>query len=208
MGIMAKRQDRLKDITRQRRQQLLEAALHVFSQKGFDKSTIPDIAKGAGVAVGTIYNYYPNKRELFVAAIAKFIIEPFTAVIKRTPQNGDADYISTIVENRLNIGLENVGHFITLFSDIQRDPELRQRYSEQVLQPVFGMMENYYTSRIEGGVFRNINPTIITRAIGGMVIGFMLLYRIEGESSPVHGIDRKALADELTKLILHGLQKT
>jgi AcrR family transcriptional regulator len=205
--IMTRREDRIKQITKQRREQILDAALNVFSRKGFDKSTVPDIARQAGIAVGTIYNYYPSKRDLFVAAIAKFIIEPFAAVIKLTPQNGDADYISTIVENRLNIGLENVGHFLPLFSDIQRDPELRQRYNEQALQPVFGMMEKYYASRIKGRTFRNVNPAIVTRAIGGMVIGFMLLYWIEGESSPAHGINRKELAEELTGLILHGLEK-
>ena len=204
---MTSREDRKKRITEQREKQILDAALFVFSRKGFDKANVPDIARQAGIAVGTIYNYYPSKRELFVAAIAKFIIEPFAAVIRFTPKEGDAGYISTIIKNRLNVGLENVGHFIPLFSDIQRDPELRQRYSEQVLRPILGMMEKYYASRIEEGAFRNVNPSVTTRAIGGMVIGFMLLYRIEGESSPVHGLDREALADELTELILHGLEK-
>ena len=204
---MTSRQDRKKRITEQREKQILDAALLVFSRMGFDKATVPDIAREAGIAVGTIYNYYPSKRELFVAAIVKFIIEPFAAVIKRTPKNGDADYISTIIKNRLNIGLENVGYFLPLFSDILRDTELRQRYSEQVIQPIINLMEEYYVSRIKEGTFREINPSVITRAIGGMVIGFMLLYRIEDEKSPVHDIDRKELADELTRLILHGIEK-
>ena len=204
---MAKREDRIKKITEQRREQILGAALSVFSRQGFDKSTVPDIARQAGIAVGTIYNYYPGKRELFVAAVAKYIIEPFASVIRMTPQDSDADFISAIVENRLNVGLDNVDHFLTMFSDIQRDPELRQRYAEQVLQPVFGMMEKYYLSRIEKGAFRRVNPAVATRAIGGMVIGFMLLYRIEGEKSPVHNIDRKKLANELAGLVFQGLVK-
>lgn len=203
---MVKREDRKKQITKQRQEQILKASLHIFSRRGFDGATVPDIAREAGIAVGTIYNYYPSKRDLFVAAIAKFIIEPFTAVIIHTPLKGDASYISTIVENRLNIGLENVGHFIPLFSEIQRDPELCQRYTQQVLQPIMAMMEKYMTSRIKEGAFRDMNPSIVTRAIGGMVIGFMLLYRIEGERSPIHGIDRKKLANELTELVLKGLQ--
>lgn len=206
-NIMTKREDRIKQISEQRREQILEAALDVFSQKGFDKSTVPDIARQAGIAVGSIYNYYPSKRDLFVAAISKFVIEPFAAVIKQTPRNGDADYIAAIMENRLSIGLENIGNFLPLFGDIYRDPDLRQRYIEQVLKPVFGMMEKYYASRIKDGAFRDVNPAIITRACGGMVIGFMLLYRLEGESSPAHGIDRRELADEMTRLILHGLEK-
>jgi AcrR family transcriptional regulator len=204
---MARREDRKKQITKQRQEQILEAALQVFSRRGFDGATIPDIAREAGIAVGTIYNYYPSKRDLFVAAIVKFIIEPFTAVIMHTPMEGDTSYISTIMENRLNVGLENAGHFLPLFSEIQRDPELCQRYTQQVLQPIMAMMEKYFTSRIKEGAFRDINPAFVTRAIGGMVIGFMLLYSIEGEESPIHSIDRKKLANELAELVLKGLQR-
>jgi hypothetical protein len=68
------------------------------------------------------------------------------------------------------------------------------------------MMEKHYASRIEEGVFRDVNLPIIIRAIGGMVIGFMLLYGIEGKESPIRGIDRKKLAKELTEFVLKGLQ--
>ena len=204
---MPSREDRIKQITKQRQEQILDAALLVFSRRGFDGATIPDIAKEAGIAVGTIYNYYPSKRDLFVAAIAKCIIEPFTKVIRHMAMEGDTSYISAIMEDRLKLGLENIGHFLPLLSEIQRDPELRQRYTEQILQPIMAIMEKYYASRVEEGAFRDINPSIITRAIGGMVVGFMLLYSIEGEKSPIHGIDRKKLANELAELVLKGLQR-
>jgi AcrR family transcriptional regulator len=206
ISIMARREDRKKKITRQRQEQILEAGLNVFSRCGFDGATIPDIAREAGVAVGTIYNYYSSKRELFVAAIARFIIEPFAAVIRQTPKAVDASFISTIIEDRLNVGLDNISHFLPLLGEIQRDPELRQRYTRQVMQPIMAMMEKHYASRIEEGVFRDVNLPIIIRAIGGMIIGFMLLYGIEGEESPIRGLDRKKLAKELTELVLKGLQ--
>ncbi|MGD9142400.1 MAG: helix-turn-helix domain-containing protein, partial [Dehalococcoidia bacterium] len=38
----------------QRETQILEAALAVFSRRGYDKATVPDIAREAGIAVGTI----------------------------------------------------------------------------------------------------------------------------------------------------------
>ena len=69
------------------------------------------------------------------------------------------------------------------------------------------MMEQYVASRVKEGAFRDFDPAAVTRAIGGMIIGFMLLYRIEGEKSPVHGLNRKKMAKELTGLVLKGLQK-
>ena len=205
---MAKREDRLKKITEQRREQILGAALQVFSRQGFDKSTVPDIARQAGIAVGTIYNYYPSKRDVLVAITNKYIIAPFAELVNNPPDHTDAGFIAAIMENRLNFGLEGLEKFLPLFLEVQRDPELRRQYSEKVIRPIMGMMEKLVASRINAGAFRDVNPSVVTRAIGGMVIGFMLLYRIEGENSPAHGVDRKKLADELTGLILHGLRKT
>jgi AcrR family transcriptional regulator len=200
------REDRKKRITRQRQEQILEAALLVFSRRGFNGATIPEIAHEAGIAVGTIYNYYQSKRDLLVAITNKYIIEPFTEIAKRPAAKDDAAYMASLMENRLNFGLEGAAKFFPLLNEIQRDAELRQSYREHALWPVMAMMEKYVESRVKMGAFRGFNPAVVTRAVGGMVIGFMLLYRIEGEKSPIHGINRKKLANELVSLVLKGLQ--
>jgi AcrR family transcriptional regulator len=204
---MASREDRKKQITKHRREQILEAAVSVFSRLGFDRATIPDIAKEAGISVGTIYNYYPSKRDLLVAITNKYIIEPFSTIIKQSRTLEDAEFIAAIMENRLEFGLENVNRFMPLLSEVQRDPELRRSYTEQVIQPIMNLMEPLIATRIKEGAFRDIDPAIVTRASGGMMVGFMLLYRIEGEKSPIRGIDYKKLAGELAGLLLNGLRK-
>jgi AcrR family transcriptional regulator len=51
-----------------RRQQILEAALDIFADQGFEGATTKEIATRAGVTPGLIYFYFPNKEELFCAA--------------------------------------------------------------------------------------------------------------------------------------------
>ena len=89
---MVKREDRKKQITQQRQEQILTAALQVFSRLGFDRATIPDIAGEAGIAVGTIYNYYESKRDLLIAITNKYVIEPFADFIKRGSNEDDAAF--------------------------------------------------------------------------------------------------------------------
>lgn len=48
----------------QRRAELLEAALVLFDQKGFDATTVGDIAKTAGMAPGTVYLYFESKEHI------------------------------------------------------------------------------------------------------------------------------------------------
>jgi AcrR family transcriptional regulator len=50
-----------------RRQQILVAAKRVFSEKGFTKATIEEIAKSAELSSGTLYLYFRNKEELWVS---------------------------------------------------------------------------------------------------------------------------------------------
>jgi AcrR family transcriptional regulator len=50
-----------------RRQQIMVAAKRVFSQKGFNKSTMEDIAREAELSPGTLYLYFKNKDELYAS---------------------------------------------------------------------------------------------------------------------------------------------
>lgn len=50
-----------------RRQQIMVAAKRVFSQKGFSKSTMEDIAREAELSPGTLYLYFKNKDELYAS---------------------------------------------------------------------------------------------------------------------------------------------
>lgn len=51
---------------------ILDGALHVFAQKGYHGTTIPDVAKQAGVAAGTLYNHFQNKHDLVNAVYWKW----------------------------------------------------------------------------------------------------------------------------------------
>lgn len=53
----------------ERKQEILDAAMKLFSEKGYDKTSISDIAASIGVAQGLCYRYFPSKEALFEAAV-------------------------------------------------------------------------------------------------------------------------------------------
>lgn len=55
-----------------RRNQILDAATKVFAEKGFHRATIRDVAQQAGIADGTIYNYFENKTALMLGILHRF----------------------------------------------------------------------------------------------------------------------------------------
>ncbi len=52
-----------------RTSEILAAARHVFARHGYAAATVDEIADGAGVAKGTVYLYFPSKRDLFLATL-------------------------------------------------------------------------------------------------------------------------------------------
>lgn len=188
-----------------RREQLMAAAMNVFSRLGYDGSTMANIAAEAGVAVGTIYNYFPSKRDLLEAITEGYIIKVFRQLVEKRSSD-DLEFITAIMESRLNLGLQDAGRFLALFNEIQRDPELRKRYNEEALGPILRMLEGYVRNRTAEGTFRELDPALTVRAYGGMFIGFLLLVRMEGENTPIDLSDRVRLAREMATLVLEGVR--
>lgn len=65
-----------KDVIQEfRTSEILDAARAVFALKGFANATVDDIADRAGIAKGTVYVYFPSKRDLFLAALRQGVLE-------------------------------------------------------------------------------------------------------------------------------------
>ena len=71
------------------RQQIARAALEEFSAQGFARASISNISKRAGVAKGTVYNYFPTKELLFEAVLKEFIATVRTELESSPPQRGN-----------------------------------------------------------------------------------------------------------------------
>jgi AcrR family transcriptional regulator len=194
-------------ITTQRQRQIIDAAFEVFSRKGFAEATTHEIAKEAGVAVGTIYKYFQNKRDLLVAVVTDTVITaPLLQILASRENVDDVTFIRSVISDRLNFGLDNVGKIAPLLSEILRDDELSQRFADTVFRPNIGMVEKYLQTKSDSGIVRPLNAQITIRCIIGMIMGFILIYRIEGGKSPVNSIRRDELIDNMIEIILHGLQ--
>lgn len=51
------------------REKLLKSALELYTEKGYHKTTVDEIAKSAGLSTGVAYRYFKNKKDLLLAAI-------------------------------------------------------------------------------------------------------------------------------------------
>jgi AcrR family transcriptional regulator len=204
---MADRESRRKKNTAQRREQILKAAMEVFSKKGYAAATIPEIAAAAGLAAGTIYLYFPSKRELFIAVIKNFIITtPLLNLINKIPQGNIDAVFKKILLNRFDlIKSTTMSRIPSLIGEVQRDPELKALWAKQFIQPFLARMETGYRFMVDTNKFRRMEPAVAARAVGGMILGFLMLRIMEGDASPLERLPQDKVTDDMANLVLHGL---
>lgn len=68
MAIGTRQKQNTRSAPADKRQAVVQAAQELFTSVGYEQTTIADVAKKAGIAVGTVYLYFKNKRELLLAA--------------------------------------------------------------------------------------------------------------------------------------------
>jgi AcrR family transcriptional regulator len=207
--IMIDKESKKKEITEKRREQILKAALEIFSRKGYDGATIPEIARAAGIATGTIYIYYPSKRGLFVAVIKNFIITTrLLGLIDKMPKGNIVAILKAILKDRLDLVRNPAfARLPLLMSEVQRDPELKSLWLKEFLHPLLDGIAMIVRMMGTTGKFRQIQPEVLVRVIGGMFMGFLLLRAVEGDTSPLRKLKQDKVADDVAGFILHGLLK-
>jgi AcrR family transcriptional regulator len=205
-AIAAKKSRKKQDLEK-RREEILNAALDVFTEKGYGVATMPEIAQRAGVAAGTLYLYYPSKRELFVAVVKYFIVTtPLLDLLSEMPKDDFPAVLKSIVKNRFDLVKNpDFSRVPLIMSEVQRDPELKKLWLKEFLQPVMKQIE--IPVRMMGATkkFRQFQPEVLVRVIGGMFMGFMLLRIVEGNASPLNKLDQDKVADDIVNFILHGV---
>ena len=187
-----------------RRNQILDAATKVFAEKGFHPTTIRDIAREAGIADGTIYNYFENKEALMLGIFDRLNesdqrdedFSKFSEVDFRS-------FMKAYLRHRLTIlKADNFEVFRVVLSEIMVNKELRELYSQKILEPTFSMAEAYFQQWTAQHIIKPINISLAMRAISGMVLGLIVEYII-GDQTLESMWDE--LPDFLTDMILDGL---
>ncbi len=187
-----------------RRNQILDAATKVFAEKGFHATTIKDIASEAGIAHGTIYNYFENKTALMLG-----IFERLNETDQRDTSfamfnEGDfRDFMKAYLRHRLTV--IQAGNFEMLkvvLSEILVNKELRELYQQKVLAPTFAMAEVYFQQWAAKHLVKPINIRLAMRAISGMVLG-LIVERIIGDQVLEEQWDE--LPDFLIAVIFDGI---
>lgn len=193
----------------ERRQQILTAAATVFAEKGFDRATISDVARAAGVADGSIYNYFRSKQDLLVHLPRQFIQSPIQAVhaAASVEQAPDPEVLlQMVVQNIVHVATQNRELLRVLFTSIPlMDVEMRSEFMREVPLYAFETLIKLITTEQAAGVFRaDLDPAIAARALPGMMLFFLLVQEII-QPPDLPRFEYERVIPEIVQIFLRGV---
>ena len=201
--------------TRQRRkearpQELLDAALRLFVERGFAATRMEEVAALAGVSKGTLYLYYASKEELLKAVIRERLSNEIEAGALEVAQHvgTHADLLRTLLAHWWLRVLDSPasGVFKLIITEVRSFPEIAEYYLREVVEPGSQLIGGVLQRGIEAGEFRAVN---VEAAVHSLVLPMVMLCLHKhsvGACSPVESLlDPREFVQQHIELILNGL---
>jgi TetR/AcrR family transcriptional regulator len=191
-----------------RRRQLLEAALDLFSRKGFEGTTTKEVASAAGVTEAIIFRHFPNKQALYAAVLdyrhESAEMQDWLAKCKNhMDRNDDAGLFQAIGTKIIEGYRRDPRLQRALFFAALEGHEQGIAYHRQLSIPVFELLQQYIIRRQSEGALADYNPGAILCAIAGAATQYAIMTEMFGFC--VHLSDAQVI-ETFTRMLMTGVQ--
>lgn len=156
-----------------RQSDILNAALALFDQVGFDAARVDDIAAAAGVSKGGVYLHFKSKDAILEALIARDVA-PIAAAVAALAEAGRADPLGAlrVILATLPARLDDPRLFAIprlVIAASNRFPEIAELYRREVFGRVQAALMTLVSEAMAKGQLRTADPAMVCRALMGSV---------------------------------------
>ena len=156
-----------------RRAEILEQAEKIFAAKGFHNAAVAEIAGASGFAVGTLYQFFPSKEQLYISMLTEKLNMMYSAIRESVAKETDiVKKIEVLVASQFNF-VENNAEFCSIFirgdhlSLSEGSVELRKRLKIDYDIHV-SFTEEVIREGIRAGLLKKMEPRMMAAALTGI----------------------------------------
>jgi AcrR family transcriptional regulator len=154
----------------ERRNQLIDTALELFSEHGIEATRVSDIAQTAGVAQGLLYHYFPSKDALVAAIIQRHgPLELITGLLATPPDRPARETLLDLGMRVYGFAQERRALLRLVAREIIWQPETRQM-GFAIRGYALQMLGRYLQSRVEAGELRPHNSDVVGQTFVSSVL--------------------------------------
>jgi len=186
------------------RTRILKAAQKLFAAQGFDGTTTRDLAQAAGVAEGTLFRHFTNKKAILIEVATQGWVEILTDLLTELSEMGSYKAVAQVMKRRMWNFRKNADLMRVCFMEAQFHPDLRDRIQSEVIGKMTDVAEAFFQTAMDRGIYRRTNPKIVAQVFLGMfaVAGFSHNTLMEPDASPQA---MQEMAEGLADIFLNGV---
>ncbi len=189
---------------RDTRSKILATARHLFAHRGYDGTTTKELAENAGIAEGTLFRHFTNKKAILVEVATQGWVELLTDLLMELSEMANYEAIAQVIYKRmLHLG-KNYEVMRVCFLEVQFHDDLRGKIQQEVITKMTDVAEAFFQTAIDRGVYRPLNPKIVAQVFLGMFViaGFSHDTGIIPNSNPQ---EMQEMSEGLADIFLHGV---
>ncbi|AVH72971.1 TetR/AcrR family transcriptional regulator [Nostoc sp. 'Lobaria pulmonaria (5183) cyanobiont'] len=188
----------------QTRTRILQAAQRLFASQGFDGTTTRDLAQAAGVAEGTLFRHFPNKKAILVEVATSGWVEILTDLLTELSEMGSYKAVAQVMRRRMWNFQKNADLMRVCFMEVQFHPDLRDRIQSEVITKMTDVGEAFFQTAMDKGIYRQGDAKLVAKVFLGMfaIAGFSNNTLIEPDASPQQ---MQEMAEGLADIFLNGV---
>ncbi|MGI8640062.1 MAG: TetR/AcrR family transcriptional regulator [Pyrinomonadaceae bacterium] len=196
----------------ERREQICQRAMRLFSDKGFSGTTTKEIAHAAGVSEAMVFRHFANKDELYAAildhkACNHGFDNPFGEIADKIEQKDDFGVFYGMALNALNHHREDADFLRLMLHSALEGHDLARGFFEGFITHIYDYLGKYISQRQADGAFREIQPRLVVRAFIGMFVHHSLNNILWDKEQKLLKISNEDAAREFTEILLRGIRK-
>jgi AcrR family transcriptional regulator len=183
---------------------ILKAARKLFARRGYDGTTTRDLAQEAGVAEGTIFRHFENKKAILVEVATQGWVEILTDLLTELSEMASYKAIAQVMRKRMLNLHQNADLLRVCFMEAQFHPDLRERIQADVIVKMTSVAEAFFETAMDQGIYRRMNPRIVAQIFLGMftIAGFSQDTITPGDASPQAMLE---MAEGMADIFLNGV---
>jgi AcrR family transcriptional regulator len=191
------------DLSEERKNEILDAALEVFSEMGLAEASVDDVVRRSGLSKGTLYWYFKSKDRLVGALMKRFFTHELEKV--RSLKEGSGP----VRDRLLRYGRDVVAVMKRMPRALTFEfyaVAIRQKWIRKFLSELYVRycqeLASVIRRGIERGEFRNVDADQSAAAITGLCEGLILLWAIDPKAFPF-----EALLEGSLRMLLDGMAR-
>jgi len=194
------------DVSEERKNQILDAAMNIFAKMGFHKARMDDVAEESGLSKGALYWYFKSK-DAIIAAILERLFNMALKDLKRLEQAGEGSvreglmvYTQQLLGfmDRMRPLLPMMYEFYALMGRNKMMLQFARGYYREYI----AVMAQVIQHGVERGEFKAVDPEEVAATFVALFEGLTLIWVVDAESLPLE----KHLPASM-RLLLDSLQK-